>query len=156
MTLKDNILTSWLTRISSKRMPALGPRELDVLDQLWNNAALSAQQLHEKLAADLSLNTIQSTLERLHRKGLVKRAKKGRAFIYSASLSRSDIVSRVLNDLARDVGRGDLAPIISGFAEFMAAEDPKLDSRLRRVLEADEEAPERPERLSDKPEQHRG
>ena len=123
MARKSGILEDWLNGIRTRHMPALGPRELDVLDQLWQQDQLSAQQLHNDLAADLSLNTVQSTLERLHRKGLVERRKHGRAYLYSASLTRSEIVSRVLNDLTRDVGRGDLAPIISGFAEFLAAED---------------------------------
>ena len=102
-------------------MPALGPRELDVLDQLWRHGKLSAQQLLSHLNADLSLNTVQSTLERLHRKGLLERTKDGRAFFYSASMTRAEVVSRVLNDLARDVGRGDLAPIVAGFAEFLSS-----------------------------------
>ena len=135
MTLKDNIISTWFAGIRNRQMPALGPRELDVLDQLWRHASLSAQQLHEHLAADLSLNTVQSTLERLHRKGLVQRSKQGRAFFYSAGLTRSEVVSRVLNDLARDVGRGDLAPIVSGFAEFLAADDANIEQQLLRLLE---------------------
>ena len=140
MALKNNIITSWLNGIRKQEMPALGPRELDVLDQLWRHASLSVQQLHNHLSADLSLNTVQSTLERLHRKGLVKRNKQGRAFIYSAGLTRSEVVSRVLNDLARDVGRGDLAPIISGFAEFMSADDANIEQELLRVLETAQDA----------------
>ncbi len=150
MALKDNIITTWLAGIRNKQMPALGPRELDVLDQLWRHGDLSAQQLHERIAADLSLNTVQSTLERLHRKELVQRSKQGRAFFYSAGLTRSEVVSRVLNDLARDVGRGDLAPIISGFAEFLAADDANIEQQLLRILEPDERAPaERPDASSE-------
>jgi len=121
-------------------MPTLGPRELDVLDQLWRHAELSAQQLHGHLAADLSLNTVQSTLERLHRKGLAQRSKQGRAFFYTAAVTRAEVVSRVLNDLAREVGRGDLAPIISGFAGFMADDNVNIEQQLLRILEPTQNA----------------
>ena len=146
MALKDNIITNWLSGARGQQMPVLGPRELDVLDQLWQHADCSAQELHERLAADLSLNTVQSTLERLHRKGLAVRSKRGRAFYYSAALTRSDVVSRVLNALARDVGRGDLAPIISGFAEFLGDDgtqiEPQLLSLLERGRRSDRDAPD--------------
>ncbi len=144
MTLTKNIFTNWLAGIRNKQMPALGPRELDVLDHLWRHEELSAQQLHAYLATNLSLNTVQSTLERLHRKELVERRKTGRAFFYRASLTRAEIVSRVLNDLARDVGRGDLAPIISGFAGFLARDDADIEQELLRVLGQTEQAPAQP------------
>jgi len=139
LTLKDNIIASWLGGKRGKSMPALGPRELDVLDQLWRHEELSARLLRERLTTDLSLNTVQSTLERLYQKGLVNRRKQGRAFIYNAAMSRSDIVSRVLGDLARDIGGGDLAPIISGFAEFLAEDDAQMQQRLLQMIQAAEQ-----------------
>ncbi len=128
-------LSSWFNR--SEPTPALGPRELEVLDALWRQDMLSAQQLHglENLQR-VSLNTIQSTLERLRGKGLIERSKQGRAFHYRPTLTRTELVSRVLKDLAQDIGQGDLAPIISGFAEFVAADDPEMGKELMKVLGA--------------------
>lgn len=118
-------------------MPALGHRELEVLDHLWRSDRPSALELRERMQdADVSLNTIQSTLERLHRKGLVEREKDGRAFRYAAVVGRADIVRKVLNDLARDVGGGDLAPIVSGFAGFVAGGDPEVERELMALIEA--------------------
>ncbi len=132
-TFRSN-LSSWLKR--SAPTPTLGPRELDVLDALWQHDAVTAQQLHgiEKLQ-HVSLNTIQSTLERLRGKGLAERTKQGRAFYYRPTLTRAELISRVLKDLARDIGQGDLAPIISGFAEFVAADDPEMGKELLKLLD---------------------
>jgi len=137
LDLKNNLFSHWLEGFRGIGMPALGHRELEVLDHLWEAERLSALELLERMvAAEVSLNTIQSTLERLHRKGLVEREKAGRAYRYVATLSRADIVRKVLNDLARDVGGGDLAPIVSGFAGFVAGDDPNVERELMALIEA--------------------
>lgn len=111
-----------------------------MLEQLWSAGPLSAQQIRDRLGpASVTLSTIQSTLERLHRKQLVHRAKSGRAFLYSAAIARSTLISRLLGDLAREVGGGKLAPIVSGFVEFAAGADPQMEARLRRALDAEVE-----------------
>lgn len=118
-------------------MPTLGHRELEALEFLWQEGSLTALELRERVgSAEISLNTIQSTLERLHRKGLVERRREGRAYHYVPTLTRADIVSRTLHDLAREVAGGDLAPIISGFVGFIANDDPEIEQKLRRLLEA--------------------
>lgn len=126
------------------RMPDLGSREIDALDRLWSTGQLSAQALLEQMGqTQLTLNTVQSTLERLHRKGLVLREKRGRAYQYTAALSRAQLISRLLRDLADEVGGGELAPMISGFVEFVAGDDPAIESEveteLARLLERKED-----------------
>src|SRR5262245_42445274 len=44
----------------------------------------------------LRSNTIQSTLDRLFRKGLAERCKRGRAFEYSARITRGEWLARAL------------------------------------------------------------
>lgn len=126
------------------RMPALGSRELSVLELFWaaGRPALSAtdvheavQQAHSQSAFDaISLNTLQSTLERLHRKELLLREKSGRAFIYRAACSKQDIIQRLLHDIATDMTDGDMAPMISGFMEYVSTQDPALSSRIGQAL----------------------
>ncbi|MEQ9451307.1 MAG: BlaI/MecI/CopY family transcriptional regulator [Pseudomonadales bacterium] len=137
--MKHNILASWLQGMRKEHMPALGHRELEVLEHLWQQERLTAAQLLDCIGREhITLNTVQSTLERLYRKKLIERNKIGRAYHYAAVLSRADIVSRVLQDLMRDVGGGELAPIISGFAGFVAAEDDDTERKLFELLNAAE------------------
>jgi predicted transcriptional regulator len=139
MDLKRNILSGWRREKRTQQMPALGPRELEALEHLWQEGSLTATQLRERIGIDqISLNTVQSTLERLHRKGIVDRRRERRAYHYLATLTRADIVSRTLHDLTRDVAGGDLAPIISGFVGFMAGDDADIEEKLMRLLEGSE------------------
>ncbi|MCB1685087.1 MAG: BlaI/MecI/CopY family transcriptional regulator, partial [Pseudomonadales bacterium] len=89
--------------------------------------------------AAVSLNTIQSTVERLRGKGLVERRKEGRAYRYAATLTRANVVEKALNDLTRDVGGGELAPIISGFVGLFAGGDPAIENEIMRLLESSEQ-----------------
>lgn len=102
------------------RTPALGERERAVLEVLWHDGQLSAQDVLAAMgAAGIGLSTVQSTLERLHRKGLLVRTKAGRAYVYKATVTKSAIISSLLRDIADDLAGGDTAPMISGFMEYI-------------------------------------
>ena len=117
------------SRQSKPRTPTLGGRELDVMKILWRGSALSAQEvLQASGELNLSLSTIQSTLERLHRKELVSRHKTGRFYLYRTTISRSAVISQLLGDIAEQFGEGDMAPMISGFISFIGQEASHGDS----------------------------
>lgn len=125
----------WLCRQRREKAPDLGPREIGILEQLWTAGPLSAQEIRAGLDREsVTLSTIQSTLERLHRKQLVHRVKSGRAFHYSAAVARSTLISRLLGELAREIGGGSMAPMVSGFVEFAAGRDPAVEARVLRAL----------------------
>lgn len=104
-----------------RAVPPLGERELEVMKILWRDTEVSAQQLLGSAGdGQLSLSTLQSTLERLHRKQLVVRRKEGRYFVYAAAVSQSDLICQLLQDIVREFSDGDVAPMISGFNAFVA------------------------------------
>lgn len=139
--MKPNRLKNWLSGRREPRCPDLGPRELELLEILWQEANLSAQELQTRLQSGhsrISLSTIQSTLERLHRKRLADREKVGRAYLYSAAATRADLISLMLQEMSREIGGGDLEAMISGFAGFVADDDPEVERALTRILERKE------------------
>ena len=89
----ENTKNRWFRkRLFKQQMPPLGTRELDVMKILWREGDLSAQQTLEILGnGSISLSTMQSTLERLHRKGLVERSKSGRLYLYTAEIGRAHV-----------------------------------------------------------------
>jgi predicted transcriptional regulator len=139
MTKESFHLIQWLKRVRKQRMPELGAREIEVLECLWEEQQASAQRvadwLDESNGAGISLSTVQSTLERLNRKELVTRCKQGRAYIYRPALQRQHLIGGLLRDLADDVAGGRMAPMISGFLDYVAEEDPGLESQITSLLE---------------------
>lgn len=109
------------SRRAQGRTPSLGRRELAVLESLWDNGAQSAQSVRDGMRSNpIGLSTVQSTLERLHRKRLVRRTKRGRAYVYAARLERSELIRGLLHDIAAELAGGDPAPMISGFMDYLA------------------------------------
>lgn len=117
--------------------PTLGGRELEVMKILWRGEVLSAQQVLQEITDNsLSLSTMQSTLERLHRKELISREKTGRFYLYRAAVSRNTIITQLLGEIADQLGDGDLAPMISGFMSFIDQETSEpLPADLRNEIQ---------------------
>jgi len=121
------------------RTPALGQRELAVLEILWQQGTLPARDVQASLGAEISLSTVQSTLERLHRKQLLLREKHGRAFVYRAAISKSFIISSLLHDIADDLTAGDVNVMVSGFIDYLAEARPEVRERLSNAVSTDEQ-----------------
>lgn len=120
----------WLG-IKGQTTPALGKRELAVLEILWRNGEQNVQQVLTGLPdADIGLSTVQSTLERLHRKQLLQRRKCGRAYCYRACISKAVIVGNLLRDIADEIAQGELAPMVSGFMAYLDSEGTSLKEAL--------------------------
>lgn len=120
----------------NQHLPDLGERELLVLEVLWDRGDATAQAIKSRMPdGDISLSTVQSTLERLYRKQLVERSKQGRAYRYRATMTKSQLISGLLRDMANQVARGDLAPMISGFLDYVSAEAPEQVGKLSRSID---------------------
>ena len=122
---------------SSNALPQLGELELAVLESLWQREGLTARQLLEVLPANLqpSLSTVQTTLERLHRKELLHRQKRGHAYSYSPRLSRSALLGRLLGGVISQLHSGSLDPILSSFVEFADRIDSATLDRLDALVQ---------------------
>lgn len=121
-------------RSSSNILPnTLGELELLVLEALWQEPHLDAKMVCGKIPGSKqpSLNTVQSTLERLCKKGLVDRIKNGHAYSYFASVSRGNLLGRLMGDVIHLLHDGRLETILSSFVNVAA----DLDERSLNDLE---------------------
>ena len=129
----------------SNTLPQLGALELTLLTALWEQANQSAISLQQGLPAShaCSLSTVQSTLERLHRKLLVQRDKHGHAYIYRARLKRAELLGKLLGGVIRQLHTGSLEPILSSFVDFADRFDEytleRLDELVQQRLERKKE-----------------
>lgn len=113
-------------------VPVLGALEIEILRRLWAAAeALDARTVRDRLQGrSCSLSTVQSTLERLCRKRLIEREKLGRCYFYRSAVSREQLITRLLGDLADRLAGGDLEPFVSGFLDFVGESDPELFAQI--------------------------
>ena len=88
--------------------PRLGPLEARVLDALWAEARPCCVRDLQPLFPDVAYTTLMTTLDRLHRKGLLAREKQGRAIAYAPRDSRERFrAARLLSFFLDDAGACD-------------------------------------------------
>ncbi|WP_347331142.1 BlaI/MecI/CopY family transcriptional regulator [Marinimicrobium locisalis] len=122
---------------SSVNTPPLGDLEIAVMKVLWQAPEQSAKDLHATLgnARGISLNTIQSTLDRLYRKQLLSRTKVAHAFRYRPQVPRQQLIAGLINDL---LGRfaDDARSSLAAFVDAADQMDERALDELEQVLKA--------------------
>lgn len=115
-------------------IPKLGDLEVAVLEYVWASDEVAAKDAHAAvgLKRGISLNTVQSTLERLFRKKLLTRVKAGHSFRYSACIAREELLAGLINDVLGRF-RSDSSAALAAFVE--AADS--LDDSALQALEAE-------------------
>lgn len=115
----------------------LGELELCVMSSVWRSPGLEAKQVQECLAqqAPSSLSTIQSTLERLVRKGLLEREKRRHAYIYQACVSRAELLGLLMKDVIRLLHDGNPDTILSSFVNVASRIDNKALDQLEELIQ---------------------
>jgi predicted transcriptional regulator len=80
------------------------PGELEVLKVLWVRGEATVGEVRQELdkARQLAYTTVMTMLERLARKGVVTRRKKGRGYRYRAALSREAARRQALDSLLKN------------------------------------------------------
>ncbi len=121
-----------------RQLPTLGDLEKAVLDDLWNHASSDAKAVHQRVgvARGISLNTVQSTLERLHRKTLLTREKISHAFVYTPSLKREELMGAMIANLVASLGQAKSGAMLSAFVDFAVRADQANLDRLEALIAA--------------------
>ncbi|WP_034273657.1 BlaI/MecI/CopY family transcriptional regulator [Haloechinothrix halophila] len=113
-------------------MPPLGDLERAIMDALWAAPEpMTAREVQDALAErDLATTTVLTVLGRLERKGLLARAKDGRAHRYRPTASREDHIAELMRDVL------DAAPDRgAALASFLGSVPPDDRSTLRDLLD---------------------
>jgi len=118
-------------------MSALGPREREVLSVLREAGSATVQQVVDRLSAMLAYTTVMTTLDRLFRKGLLRREKQNRAFLYSVTLSAKDLEDqRAAQLIHRFFSESDVQPevLVSCLVDALHDYDTELLDRLESSI----------------------
>ena len=119
-------------------LPPLGELETAVLEHLWLRGTAEAKDVHRILGdpRGITLTTIQSTLERLHRKRLLLREKFGYAYRYAPAISRESFLARAMASVGGRLQGAAAAGVLAAFVDLAVdADDENLD-RLDAIIAA--------------------
>ena len=114
----------------------LGQLELAVLNYLWSHDACDAKSLHLVIGQErgISVNTIQSTLERLFKKELLSRTKVSHAYHYKAEVDRTQLLTRRIDDLTAEIAEGQTTSVLAAFVEITARLDDSSLAQLEQLI----------------------
>jgi predicted transcriptional regulator len=118
------------------RDPDLGPLEMKVLGLLGSEAMAVAdlQRALAKVQHDLAYTTVMTVLVRLHDKGLVKRSKDGRRYVYVAARTAPKVKRGIVERIQRTLFKNDRTAPILALIEDEEISDAELRA-LRRAID---------------------
>lgn len=115
--------------------PLLGPLETEVMSRFWRRGPATVREVVDELTKDrdLAYTTVMTVMVRLERKGLLKRERTGKMYLYRAALTRDQHEARVSRDLARGLVSqfGDAA--LAAFSAELDEVDGERRAALRRL-----------------------
>lgn len=114
----------------------LGELEKLVLNYFWSEPRADAKQVHAHFSKTRggTLNTIQSTLDRLYKKKLLLREKLGHAFVYSAATSRNQFIGKLVQSVTEDFIRPGEDDLLAAFVSLTAELDDARLSELENTI----------------------
>ena len=136
------MLKKWINNLNhlninseEKGQQALGELESKVMQVLWQvNDYTTIKNVHQEVFKEkqLAYTTIQTTIDRLFHKGLLKRIPKGRSFIYASRINKNEFETHVSNKVI-DAIAGKLNNI--SLAHFVEVLDSENKEKLEYLAE---------------------
>ncbi|MCB2113599.1 MAG: BlaI/MecI/CopY family transcriptional regulator [Parvularculaceae bacterium] len=120
--------------------PSLQPTkpELSVLKLLWRKKALSAREITDEVAPEFNwtYSTMRTVIERMCEKGLLKKKSLDGINVYSATVGKVALLSRMILDFSDRVLELDAAPSAVMFAESKLLSEDEI-RELEKILKSE-------------------
>ena len=116
----------------------LGKLERRVMEETWRRKEVSVRDICLTFNEQTAYTTIMTTLDRLHKKGLLARRKSGRAFLYSPRVSREEMEQGVARDVIDGLLSSDstyrVQPVLACIVDAVSERDRELLDELDRLV----------------------
>ncbi|WP_258808109.1 BlaI/MecI/CopY family transcriptional regulator [Pseudidiomarina sp. CB1] len=113
----------------------LGELETFITKLMWTMGSGSVKDVHEQVQTtrNVTKNTVQSTLERLNRKGVLRRSKCSHAYIYEPKLTREQLTAQLVGKLLSEFD-SDPSMTLAAFVEQQAPVSAEKMAQLRALI----------------------
>lgn len=119
-------------------MRDLSQAEFDVMEVLWQMGQATVKEVQAELGKDkkLAYTTVATLLNRLKEKGYVAAEEKNFAYEFRPLVKREQAVRRKLDDLVKQLFRGDVSPLAAYIAENRNLTPEQLDALEEMIKSA--------------------
>lgn len=123
--------------------PALGDQELALLNYLADHSPIPVRDVVSEFGErnGLARTTVLTMLERLRKKGFLKRSRTDGVFLYSVASEQKDVLHSVVDSFVQKTLGGSLTPFVAYLTQAKNLRNEELDA-LRQIVEAAEKSKE--------------
>jgi predicted transcriptional regulator len=117
---------------------ALGKLEREVMDLSWRKGEISVRDVYLAFEERIAYTTLMTTLQRLHKKGVLDRRKRGRAFLYAPRFSPLEFEQGIAKDLIVGlIGQAEegVEPVLACIVEAVSEHDRTFLDALDRLIQ---------------------
>jgi len=110
------------TELQRTAMRIFGSLEAEIMPILWRDGQATVKQVHREIMdwRDLAYTTVMTTMERLTEKGVLKREKRGAAYVYTLAHSREEYAAQSVRQIIEQVLDGDATALVGTSIEIIA------------------------------------
>ena len=118
-------------------MSQLNDNELEVLRLLWKKAPRKPADIQQDFGWEIDNGTLRSVLVGMVDRGLLKRARDGRAFFYAPRVRRETQLKQIIGRVAEVFAGGSTGKLLMSLVEKEKLSDDELQ-KLREIAGGDE------------------
>lgn len=108
------------------------------MERVWARGETSVREIYEEVSSRLAYTTVMTTLDRLFKKGLLRRRAVGRAFFYTATVSKQEYNQKLTQHLLgiAEHESGSPQAVLSCFVDYVSESDQMLLDELDELIKA--------------------
>jgi len=120
--------------MTRRKRPAMSPSETEALRLVWELKKATVQQVYDGLPENRKVTyvTVATLLRRLEEKGYIKHRIQGKAFVYTPSVKKEDVINRTIGDLVQRLFGGNPVPLMQHLAMHSEISDEDIE-KLREL-----------------------
>jgi len=115
-----------------------GPLESEIMRLVWQHGQATVKQIHRILSRrrEIAYTTVMTTMSRLADKGILKRTRRGMAYIYHPTMTKVEFDRGVLRAVLGGLLETFDSSTMEYLVEYLSQERPDQLEYLRSILEA--------------------
>jgi BlaI family penicillinase repressor len=125
--------------MGDRETTALTKLELQIMQVVWKLGTSSVKEVQEGLEQKLAYTTVQTMLNILERKGKLKRKLRGRAYVYSATVTEARASRHAVRDLVDRMFGGSTDELVMSLIKSRQIDPKRIAELSRRVREEGQE-----------------
>lgn len=113
----------------SKKSTKVTPLEFQIMKEIWNQEHMCVRDVQQALRGrrPLAYTTVMTLMDKLHHKGVLRRQRNGKAFVYSAAVEESEVLAEVVGAFCNaffEGSRSQLRRYLGGDSGKVIPEEP--------------------------------